>query len=95
MSPACTLTFGTDTVAFRPSYGALVAAEAELGSLFALVERASSGTMSMSEMIAFVWYCRIDAGLARDTFGTRCVETGLAKLTPLFRTLVEQALGGQ
>jgi hypothetical protein len=95
MRPALTVTLGATHYAFCPTYGALVAAEAELGSLFALVERASAGTMSLSDMIAFVWHCRVDTDVTRADFGALCVDAGLANITPLFRALVEQALGGQ
>jgi Phage tail tube protein, GTA-gp10 len=41
----------------RPTFAALVAAEEELGPLFALVERAASGTLKLSEMVALFWHC--------------------------------------
>jgi hypothetical protein len=94
MSPSLMLTLGANSFAFRPSYAALVAAEAEVGSLFALAERASSGTLTLHEMIALVWHCRTETALAREAFGEACVQAGLAQITPLFRALMEQALGG-
>ena len=39
-------------LALRPSFAALVAAEAELGPLLALVERAADGQISLTEIIA-------------------------------------------
>jgi hypothetical protein len=94
MSPPLTVTLGAATFAFRPSYAALVAAEAELGSLFALVERASAGTLGMSDMLALVWHCRVDAQLTREVFGDACLGAGLSHITPVFRALMEQVLGG-
>jgi hypothetical protein len=96
MSPAICLTLGDIRMTCRPSYAALVAAEAEVDSLFALVERASSGTLKLSELVAVLWHCRVDppADLTRDGFAAACVDAGLAHITPVFRQLMEQALGG-
>ena len=41
----------------RPSFAALVAAEAELGPLFALVERAADGRLGLGELAALFWHC--------------------------------------
>jgi hypothetical protein len=97
MRPPITTVLGNTAFVCRPTYAALVAAEAEIGSLFALVERASTGSMMLSEMVALIWHCRADASqdLSRAGFEQRCVEAGLAHVTPLFRQLMEQALGGQ
>ena len=42
----------------RPTFSALVAAEEELGPLFALVERAAAGGLKLAEMVALFWHCR-------------------------------------
>jgi hypothetical protein len=96
MSPPIRLNVGNQLIAFRPSYAALVAAEADIGSLFALVECASSGRLKMHDMIALLWHCRVDtpATLTFDAFGALCLEAGLSQITPVFRQLIEQALGG-
>ena len=52
------LHFGDDGILLRPTFAALVAAEEELGPLFALVERAASGQLKLSEMVALFWHCR-------------------------------------
>src|SRR3546814_11907586 len=44
----------------RPSFTALVAAEEEVGSLFALVERAAAGELRLAELAALFWHV-IDA----------------------------------
>ena len=47
-----------EALVLRPSFAALVAAEAELGPLFALVERAAEGRLALGEivgMIGLVW----------------------------------------
>ena len=46
------LVVGSAVLTVRPSFAALVAAEAELGPLFALVERAAAGELRLSEMAA-------------------------------------------
>ncbi len=42
---------GGETVVLRPSFEALVAAEGELGALFALVERAASGGLNAANSV--------------------------------------------
>ena len=90
-----TLVHDGATIAFRPSYAALVAAEAELGSLFAFVERATAGELRLAEIVALLWHCRCDEALSREALGSLCVSAGLARVTPLFRQLLEVAFGGQ
>ena len=83
-----------ETLTLRPSFEALVAAEEELGPLFALVERAADGQLSLSEMAALFWHCA--SGLAaRERIGQALVEQGLAKATPVLRTLLGQILQGR
>jgi hypothetical protein len=79
----------------RPSFAALVAAEAELGPLFALVERAAAGQLSLSEMIALFWYCLSDQSVDRASFADGVVDAGLANATPALRTLLGQILAGR
>ncbi len=79
----------------RPSFTALVAAEEELGPLFALVERAASGELKLSEMVALFWHCLIDKGaVTRDDFADAVVVGGLAGATPALKILLGQILGG-
>ena len=81
----------------RPTFAALVAAEEELGPLFALVERAAAGQLKLSEMTALFWHCRFDApdGLTREAFSDGVAAGGLAAATPALKTLLGQILGGQ
>ncbi len=81
----------------RPSFAALVAAEEELGPLFALVERAAAGQLKLSEMVALFWHCRFEApaDLTRDAFSQAIADGGLAAATPALKTLLGQILGGQ
>ena len=77
----------------RPTFTALVAAEEELGPLFALVERAASGALKLSEMVALFWHCLVQRDdLERDGFGAAVMEDGLAAATPALRVLLGQIL---
>jgi hypothetical protein len=80
----------------RPSFAALVAAEEELGPLFALVERAAAGQLKLSEMVALFWHCRFEAAdLSRDAFSDAVANAGLAAATPSLKILFGQILGGR
>src|SRR3546814_14729274 len=63
----------------RPSFAALVAAEAELGPLFALVERAADGGLTLSELAALFWHCLAERpeALTREAGGAAVVAEGL------------------
>jgi hypothetical protein len=88
---------GDQTLVLRPSFAALVAAEGELGPLFALVERAAAGGLTLVEMAGLLWHCLVDppAALTRDGFGEALVEAGLAAATPALRVLLGQVLAGR
>lgn len=80
----------------RPSFAALVAAEEELGPLFALVERAATGALTLSEMVALFWHClETRDGVLRTDLGDQVMAAGLAKATPALKLLLGQILGGQ
>lgn len=80
----------------RPSFAALVAAEEELGSLFALVERAGDGRLRLSELAALFWYCLADQdAITREQVGEAVVELGLARCADPLRTLLGQILRGR
>ncbi len=80
----------------RPTFEALIAAEEELGSLFALVERASEGTLTLTEIAALLWHC-IPAGNrpSRDEVGEAVLATGLIAATKPVRVILAQVLQGQ
>lgn len=79
----------------RPSFAALVAAEEELGPLFALVERAADGQLRLSEMVALFWHClETRDGVLRSDFGDAVLAGGLAAATPALKVLLGQVLGG-
>ncbi len=92
-----TITIGGERLRLRPSFAALVAAEAELGPLFALVERAAGGGLGLGELAALLWHCLdpVPPGLSRADFSERLVGGGLAAATPALRVLLGQILAGQ
>lgn len=91
------LEIGGATLLLRPSFGALVAAEAELGPLFALVERAADGNLSLADLASLFWHCLVerDAGLTREALGEAILAVGLAKVTPVLKAILQQILAGK
>ena len=90
------LMLGGEVVAVRPSFGALVAAEAELGPLFDLVERAADGKLSLGDMAALFWHCLVDRErMDREALGEAMLVVGLARLAPVLKTLLQQILAGK
>ena len=90
------LVVGGERVVLRPSFEALVAAEGELGSLFALVERAAEGRLTLSEVAGLFWHCLYAApeGVTRERVGAAVVEMGLARVAPVLKGLLRQILQG-
>ena len=86
-----------EALVLRPTFGALVAAEAELGPLFALVERAADGKLALGEIAALFDHVSAGrpAGITRVRIGEAIVATGLANVTPQLRVLLGQILQGQ
>ena len=91
------LELGGERLVLRPSFAALVAAEEELGPLYARVERAADGKLSLAEMAGLFWHCLVEppAGLTREALGEAIVAVGLAKLSPVLRGILAQILGGR
>ena len=80
----------------RPTFTALVAAEEELGPLFALVERAGDGQLKLSEMATLFWHCLAERGaLTRDQVGEAVMAQGLAASAKPLRSLLGAILKGQ
>ncbi|MEN2786487.1 gene transfer agent family protein [Sphingomonas qilianensis] len=86
-----------EPLVLRPSFAALVAAEGEIGPLFALVERAAEGRLGLGELVALFWHCLRERpeGLTRDAFGEGVVRGGLAAASPALRVLLGQILAGR
>ena len=91
------LSVGGEALVLRPSFEALVAAEEELGPLFALVERAADGRLKLSEMAALFWHCAAARrpGVTREQIGAGIAEVGLAGAAPVLKVLLGQILQGR
>ncbi|HEX8379957.1 MAG TPA: gene transfer agent family protein [Allosphingosinicella sp.] len=87
---------GGEALKLRPSFEALVAAEEELGPLFALVERAAAGGLRIAEIAALFWHCAEGRpeGVTRERIGAAIAERGLAGVTPALKALLGQILQG-
>ena len=85
-----------DPQVLRPTFAALVAAEDELGPLFALVERASAGQLRLGELAALFWHCLASPhALNREDVGEAVAEAGLAAAAVPLRALLVQILQGR
>ena len=86
-----------EELALRPTFGALVAAEGELGPLFALVDRAAEGRLGLAEIAGLFWHLIAErpAGLRREDVGEAVVAGGLARATPVLRVVFGQILQGR
>ncbi len=91
------LRIGGTSMVLRPSFQALVAAEQELGPLFALVERAADGRLALGEMVALFWHCLADPPerMTRERLGEGVAAAGLAQASPVLRVLLGQILSGR
>ena len=88
---------GGEALLLRPSFSALVAAEEELGPLFALVERAAEGRLTLREVTALFDHVSADRpkAITRERIGEAIVAAGLAEVTPVLRVLLGQILQGK
>ena len=91
------LVIGGEAIKLRPSFESLVAAEEELGPLFALVERAATGGLKVAEIATLFWHCAESRplGLTRAWIGEGIAEQGLAGVTPVLKILLGQLLQGR
>jgi hypothetical protein len=90
------LVVGGVTYALRPSFENLVLAEGELGSLFALVERAAQGALTLTEMSALLWHCLPgEARPDRVAVGQAVLALGLVEATAPVRAVLAQVLQGE
>lgn len=80
----------------RPTFTSLVAAEEELGPLFALVERASEGQLRLTEIAALFWHCCAATDRpSRGAVGEAVMAMGLAGAATPLRELLKQILQGR
>lgn len=91
------LRLGSRNLVLRPGFGALVAAEQELGPLFALVERAASGQLALADVARLFWHCIADRpdDLTVEALGDALMEAGLAACMAPLRVLLRQILDGR
>lgn len=87
---------GGDMLTLRPSFAALVAAEEELRSLFALVERAATGGVRLAEIVALFWHCLAErpVELTRERLGEAIAAAGLKGVMPAVTVLLRQVMLG-
>jgi Phage tail tube protein, GTA-gp10 len=85
-----------ETLVLRPSFGALVAAEQELGALFALVERAAEGQLRLQEIATLFDHlsAQRNPAIGRAEIGQAVVELGLARTSPILKVVLGQILQG-
>lgn len=83
------------TIKVRPSFAALVVAEAETGPLFALAEQAVAGALSLTHCEALLWHCSDHGFEARALFQEAIIEAGLVALMPGVRMILMQILAGR
>ncbi|HEY6964772.1 MAG TPA: GTA-gp10 family protein [Erythrobacter sp.] len=84
------------TYVLRPSFENLVLAEAELGSLFALVERAAAGALTLTEMTGLLWHCLpSEHRPERVAVGQAVLAMGLVGATAPVRAVLAQVLQGE
>jgi hypothetical protein len=80
----------------RPSFENLVLAEAELGSLFALIERAAHGALTIAEIVALLWHCLpAENRPERGVVGQAVTAMGLVAATRPVRAILSQVLQGE
>ena len=91
------LEVGGETLVLRPTFGALVAAEEELGSLFELVEQAAAGALKLQQIAALFDHLSRSrtVTITRERIGEAVVEKGLAKVTPILKRILTQILQGR
>jgi hypothetical protein len=91
-----TLAVAGVTHVLRPSFENLVLAEAELGSLFALVERAAAGGLTLTDMTALLWHCLpTEHRPERAAVGQAVLAMGLVGATVPVRAVLAQVLQGE
>lgn len=90
------LKLGEKAFLLRPTFEALVRIEQELGSLFSIVERATTGNVTLKDIVTVIWSCAEAGGsdLEREEFGRLIAESGVAQATSAFRSILTIALAG-
>lgn len=90
------ITIADQPYLLRPSFENLVAAEDDLGSLFAMVERASQGAITLSEITSLLWHCLdADPRPDKEIVGNAVLQIGLVAATKPVRTILGEVLQGK
>ena len=88
---------GGEALVLRPTFAALIAAEEELGSLFAIVEQAAEGGLRLEQIVAL--FDHLSRGrpkaITRERIGEAVVEKGLAGVSPMLKVVLTQILQGR
>ena len=87
------LALGGRTLVLRPSFSALVAAEAEVGSLFRLLDRAAAGDVRLTDMGALFWHCAETRSDERGAFESELLGAGPSALLGPYRALLTAIFG--
>ena len=89
------LPLGERACLLRPTFERLVSAEAELGSLFLLLERAAAGDVRLQDVEPLFWACLDGERPARADFRAQLAAGGMAGLLLPYRQLLASMFGGQ
>ena len=86
-----------EKLVLRPTFSALIAAEEELGSLFAIVERAAAGALRLQQIVALFDHLSSSRpkAITRERIGDAVVEKGLVGVTPTLKVVLSQILQGR
>lgn len=92
----CAILVAGEEVLIRPTFNALVAAEAELGSLIGLIERAGEAKLLLSEIAALFHHLSVgrNGAIDREIIGETLLAMGMSNVTPLLRIIFAQILEG-
>lgn len=89
------LTIGEADWRLRPSFERLVAAEAELGSLFQLLDRSAAGDVRIGDAEALFWCCLDGDRPERERFRSMLMDAGLMAVMGPYRQLLAQIFGAR
>lgn len=90
------LELGAESFLLRPSFEALVEIEEQAGSLFAIVERAGAGEVTLKDVMSVIHACARAGGadVTRERLGALIAEHGLTRASAAFARVLGHALKG-
>lgn len=89
---------GDAELTLRPSFAALVAAEGEIGPLFAFAERAAAGQLALGEIAVLFDHLSREgrpAAVTRERIGEALVAGGMVAAMPAVKAVLTQVLSGR